>query len=204
MNRTALIALAALLSSCVSVLPEAPPPSARWQIRDVAIEAAGEPVAWTLGLEDPTATRDYDTTKIAVTRAPGRIEYFSDGEWTDRAPRLIGAALLRSFENSGRIKGVGTRVTLPVSKYILQTDLRRFEADVTKRPSTVEAAIYVRLTNGRSMVYAARLFQATEPAGSGKGPDAASALERAYARLQREIVAWTFEEADKAAAASKK
>jgi cholesterol transport system auxiliary component len=167
----------------------------RYTVSDVAVESAGAPVAWTLGVEEPDATLAYNTAKIALTRAPGRIEYYAGGEWVDRAPRLFGIALVRSFENSGAIKGVGSRLTLPVSTYVLQTDVRRLGVVHGGAEKRAEVAIFARLTNGRSAIHASKLFAASEPVASDNATAAALALDKGLSAVQREIVAWTLEEA---------
>src|SRR5690606_3944292 len=46
-----------LLQACVSVLPEAAPPSARYEVTDVSFANFDHaPVAWTLGIDEPGAT----------------------------------------------------------------------------------------------------------------------------------------------------
>ncbi len=193
--------LALLLSACVSVLPDAAPPSARYLVNDVTIEAGVAPVAWTLGVEDPEATLAYNTAKIALTRAPGRIEYYSGGEWVDRAPRLFGVALVRSFENTGAVKGVGSRLTLPVSTYVLQTDVRRLGVVHEDRDKRAEVGVFARLTNGRSAIHASKLFAASVPVTADTPAAAAAALDAGLTAIQREIVAWTLVEAAKMDAA---
>lgn len=195
-------AAALLLASCVSVLPDAPPASARYQVTDVTIE--GEPagsVSWTLGVEDPDATLAFNTSKIALSREPARIEYYAGGEWVDRAPRLFGAALVRSFENTGAIRGVGSRVTLPVSTYVLQTDIRKLTIMHQDGKKTADAAVFARLTNGRSVVYASKLFSASEPVSADNAGAAATALNAGLEKIQRDLVEWTIAEAEKASAA---
>ena len=188
------------LSACVSVLPEAAPASARYTVSDVAVETTAGPVAWTLGVEEPDATLAYNTAKIALTRSPGRIEYYAGGEWVDRAPRLFGVALVRSFENTGAIKGVGSRLTLPVSTYVLQTDIRRLGVAHAGGERRAEIAVFARLTNGRSVIHASKLFAASEPVSADKPEAAAAALDAGLSAIQREIVAWTLEEAGRAPA----
>lgn len=198
-NPKSLIPLFALaLSACVSVLPEAPPPSARYTIGDVMVETAAAPVSWTLGVEEPDATLAYNSAKIALSRAPGRIEYYAGGEWVDRAPRLFGVALVRSFENTGAIKGVGSRLTLPVSTFVLQTDIRRLGV-VQGDARRAEVAVFARLTNGRSAIHASRLFTASQAVSADTPAAAAAALDAALSAIQREIVAWTLEEAGRVA-----
>ena len=198
--RSLIPALALALSACVSVLPEAAPPSVRYTVSDVAVETASAPVSWTLGVEEPDATLAYNTAKIALTRAPGRIEYYAGGEWVDRAPRLFGVALVRSFENTGAVKGVGSRLTLPVSTYVLQTDIRRLGVVLAGGERRAEITVFARLTNGRSAIHASKLFSAAEPVAADNPTAAAAALDAGLSAIQREIVAWTLEEAGRAAA----
>lgn len=192
-------ALAAVaLAGCVSVLPDAQPPSARYLIEPVAYDGAATAVEWTLGVEDPMATRVYDTPKIALLREPGRVEYFARGEWADRAPRLVQAAIVRSFENSGRILGVGDRTMLPVSTYVLQTDIRGLQADYRGGAPTAHFSIYARLTNGRGKVYAARLFEHRAQADADSVPAVAAALDDTVAAAIAELVEWTVAEGNAA------
>jgi len=198
MRKISIVLGALLLQACVSVLPKAAPPSARYQVTDVSVADLGaSTVSWTLAVEDPEATLAFDTAKIAISREPARIEYYAGGQWVDRAPRLFGAALVRSFENTGVIRGVGNRVTLPVSTYALQTDIRKLTIDQASGRSA-EVAVFARLTNGRSKMYATRLFTATSPVSSDSADAAANALNAGLQSVQREIVAWTIAEADAA------
>ncbi|MCK5750145.1 MAG: hypothetical protein KAH44_28270, partial [Oricola sp.] len=90
------IFLALLSSACVSVLPEAAPPKPRFHIAPAdAAALGGERLNFTLVVEEPRATRVYDTVRIAVASAPGRIEYLGGAEWADRAPRLFQTAVIQ-------------------------------------------------------------------------------------------------------------
>jgi cholesterol transport system auxiliary component len=195
-RRVAFAASALALASCVSVLPEAAPASARYQVTDVTIDGAGrEAVAWTLGVEEPDATLAYNTAKIALSREPARVEYYAGGEWVDRAPRLFGAALVRSFENTGVVKGVGNRVALPISTYALQTDVRKLTITHQNGAMTADVAVFARLTNGRSVIHASKLFSASEPVSADNAGAAATALNAGLEKVQRELVEWTLAEA---------
>ncbi len=199
----AMLAAMTGLAACVSVLPDAPPASARYQVTDVTVAGDRSPVAWTLGVEEPEATLAFNTAKIALSREPARIEYYSGGEWVDRAPRLLGAALVRSFENTGAVKGVGSRVTLPISTFALQTDVRTLTITHENGSLSAEVSIFARLTNGRSIVHASKLFTAAEPVSADNAGAAATALNAGLEKIQRELVDWTLEEAEKAAEAPK-
>lgn len=195
------IACAVLLSAmgCVSVLPDAPPAAARYLIAPAEIEAAPAPdVAWSLAVEDPQSTRVFDTTKMALVRSPGRVEYYAAGEWADRAPRLVQAAIVRSFENSGRILSVGDRSSLPFSDFILKTDIRTMHAAYDGNRPTATVEIFARLTNPRGKVIAARLFSRQAPATRDGEQEVAAAFNEAMAVMLADIVEWSFAEANAA------
>ncbi|MBB5518386.1 ABC-type transport auxiliary lipoprotein family protein [Amphiplicatus metriothermophilus] len=198
MIRGCIVAGAALtLVACVSVLPEAAPPPPRYVLASAGFAAAGEAqVAWSLGVDDPAATRAYDTTKIALARAPGRIEYYAGGEWADRAPRLFLIALVRSFENSGRILSVGDLASSPSSDFILRTDIRAMHADYTSGRPIATVSVYAKLMSRRGEVYAARLFEHAVAVDDEGAAQVASAFDQAISALLSDIVEWTFAEAE--------
>jgi cholesterol transport system auxiliary component len=189
-----LVALAA--SGCVNVLPKAGPASPRFTLTPIEAVAPGSPVAWSLIVEDPQATRVYDNTKVALAREPGRIEFFADAEWADRAPRLVQTALIRSFENSGRILGVGDRTSLPVGDFALQTDIRAMEARLGPDGARAEVSIYARIVTSRGKVIAGRLFSSRRNVSGDLGPAAARALDEAVGAALADLLPWTFEQAE--------
>lgn len=194
----ALAAFAAVISAagCVSVLPKAAPAAPRYLLSPVAYEdIAAEPVGWSLAVEDPLATRVYDTTKIALMRAPGRVEFYANGEWADRAPRLVQSALVRSFENSGRILGVGDRGSMIVSDFVLQTDIRALHADYSGGAPAAVVSLYVRLTNSRGKVVAGRLFEQRISANADAVPEIAASFDKAVGATLASVVDWSIGEA---------
>lgn len=199
--RALAIAGALTAAGCVSLLPETTPAKPRYQIDALepgADASTGEPVGWSLVVDDPRATRAFDTVTIAVSTAPGKIEYFAGAEWADRAPRLFQSALVQSFEDSERILAVGDRGSVPIGDFVLQTDIRHIYLDVRERSPTASVSVYARLSDGRGKIYAARPVTARAPA-EGESADAViSAFNEAFDRVLAEIVAWTFEKGEEA------
>ncbi len=197
--RSVVFGLAFFASGCVSLLPETSPPKPRYHISAVTADAlAGAPVDWSLVVEDPHTTRVYDTTRIAVSTAPGKIEYFSGAEWADRAPRLFQTALVQSLEDSGRIIAVGDSSVVPVGDFILQSDLRGIQLDV-RGGRAASVSIYVRLTDGKGKIYAAQLFEISAPASSDGADDVIAAFDSAFASTIAGIVNWALNEGEAAA-----
>jgi len=195
-------ALFAALAGCVSVLPEAAPAKPRLHISAADADALmGEPLSFSLVIDDPRATRVYDTTRIAVAASPGRIEYLAGAEWADRGPRLFQTALIQTFEDAGRILAVGDRSAVPVADLVLQTDIRRMELAVSGGGQAAVVSVYARLTNGKGDVYAAKKFEARAPAGSSGAGDVYEAFDAAFDEVIAGLVGWAYEtgEAERAA-----
>lgn len=200
MTRVLLLVFLAALGGCVNVLPQARPAAPRYLLEPVKAESDGPVVSWSLAIEDPIATRAYDSPKIAAVREAGRVEFLGNGEWADRAPRLVQTAIIRSFENTGRILGVGDRTALVSATYVLQTDIRNLEADYLSGKPEARVTVFARLLNGRGKVLAARLFERRAGAGAGSPADLARAFDTASGAVIADLMSWTFEEGEKARA----
>ncbi len=196
------LSFALFASGCVSLLPETPPPAPRYHIAAAAGAALeGAPLDWSLTVEDPRAAGIYNTTRIAVSSAPGKIEFLTGAEWTDRAPRLFRIALVQTFEDAGRILAVGDRTAIPLGDIVLETDIRRMEMFLQNGSKEARLSIFARLSDGKGEIYAARLFDAASPARGADADAAVAALNDAFAQVIPDIAAWTYEKGDAARAA---
>lgn len=199
--RLVLSALALAASGCVSLLPETEPAQPRYTITAIdGDRLAGAPVDWSLLVDEPSAPRAYDAPKLAVSRTPGRIEYFTGGEWAGRVPRLFQTALIQSFEDSGRILSVGDAAAVPIADYTLQTDVRKIELDVADGGPQAAVEIYARFLSGRGRILAARRFSANEPTPGMGGDEVARAFDAAFDAVLADIGIWAFERGEAAAA----
>jgi cholesterol transport system auxiliary component len=86
-------------------------------------------VDWQVVVGTPVASADLNTTRIALTRAPGVVEYFAKGAWADNAPILLQTKLIESFEASGSIVAVGRDAAGLRPDFVLQSELRDFQAE---------------------------------------------------------------------------
>ncbi|MEL6371876.1 MAG: ABC-type transport auxiliary lipoprotein family protein [Pseudomonadota bacterium] len=190
------------LAACVSVLPEAAPAAPRFGVNDIEpTSPVKAPVTWRLSIDDPLATRAIDSTKIALTKNGHQFQYYSGGEWADRAPRLFQAALIRSFQNTDGIVGVGSRSTQPIADYILQTDLRAFEAKSASGELQAVVEIYARVTNIRGKTFSAKRFRQERSIGSDTAVNVAGALNGASGEIIEEMIDWSIASIETAEAA---
>ena len=116
----------ALLGGC-SLFSE-PPPQLYMLPSKHTYDADLPTVRWQLIVAEPVAPQSLDTARIALSHSPTKLDYFAASAWTDRAPVMIQGLIVESFENTGKILAVGRQDTDLRADYVLQTELRDFEA----------------------------------------------------------------------------
>jgi len=144
-RRDFLILSAAGLAGC-GLVPDVNKPLTLYTVKP-KLTLATQPakVTWQLVVSEPSAERDIDTTRIALTRTPNVIEYFADGNWSDTAPRMVQAKMIEAFESTNAIVAVGRDAAGLRADYILQSDLRDFEADYTNGAATAHVRLIAKL-----------------------------------------------------------
>jgi cholesterol transport system auxiliary component len=103
-------------------------------------------VEWQLVVERPVASAGINTQRIAVQRSPVTLDYFARANWTDQAPALVQTLLIESFENTGKIRAVTRESSQLRADYVLQIELREFQAEYDQAGLPPQA--HVRL-NGK-------------------------------------------------------
>ena len=86
-------------------------------------------VDWQLTIPLPVADAALNTARITLRQNPISLEYYARANLVDTAPQMIQTLLVESFENSGKIIGVGRQSVTLRADYSLLTDLREFQAE---------------------------------------------------------------------------
>ena len=135
------LALAAVLlplAGC-GVLPKREPIALYRPEAVVATDPAWPQANWQLRIARPYADDAHDSARILVRPQPGELQVYKGAAWTQPAPDLVLDTLLRAFDDSGRVAGVGRRGEGVGADYELLLDLRRFEADAPADGTAVAA-----------------------------------------------------------------
>ena len=163
------------------------------------------PVKWSLVVDEPSAARQIDTSRIALMNGQFHVEYYADVEWTDNAPAMVQLLLVQSFQNTGRLPVVApTRQTL-AADFLLLSNLRKFqvEKDASRTP---QAAVVIEVTllrmPRRSPVATARFDKAT-PVESDSIDAVTTAFDASLGDVMRRVVDWTLEKGSSAPAVSR-
>ena len=146
-------------------------------------------VDWQLVIGTPVASADLDTTRIALTRSPGVIEYFAKGAWADNVPILLQDKLIESFEASGAIVAVGRDAVGLRPDYVLQSELRDFQAEFTGDAATAHLRLTAKLVRmpDRRIIANIAIDQKVA-AGGGSLPEIVDAFDRAASEAFQEVV----------------
>jgi cholesterol transport system auxiliary component len=146
-------------------------------------------VKWQLVIGTPVASADLDTTRIALTRSPGVVEYFAKGAWADNAPILLQDKLIESFEASNAIVAVGRDAVGLKPDYVLQSELRDFQAEFTGGVPTAHlrlTAKLVRMPDRR--IIANFASEQKVPAAGNSLPQIVDAFDRAASEAFQDVV----------------
>lgn len=201
------LALAAALlplAGC-GVLPKREPIALYRPEAVVATDPAWPQANWQLRIARPYADDAHDSARILVRPQPGELQVYKGAAWTQPAPDLVLDTLLRAFDDSGRVAGVGRRGEGVGADYELLLDLRRFEADYADGAApTARIALGARLVrNDDDRVVASRVFEADAPADG----TAVAAVDRAFAQglgtVTTQLIGWTLDEGRRDAAAKR-
>ena len=181
------------------------PPSRQFTLTPVTSFPRGQPpVKWSLVVDEPTAARQIDTSRIALMDGPFRVEYYAEVEWADTAPAMVQLLLMQSFQNTGRLPVVApTRQTL-ATDFLLLSNLRKFQVE-TDASGTLEATVVLEATllkmPRRTPVATARFEKAT-PIDSKSTETLTAAFDASLSDVMRRVVDWTIQQGSAAAAVS--
>ncbi len=197
-RRLTLAALAATLAGCSSlILPGQGEPPQLYTLTPKSTFASDLPtVAWQLVVEPPVAAAGLNTSRIALQRTPVSLDYFARVNWTDSAPLLVQTRLIESFENTGKIVAVARESVRLRPDYLLQTELREFQAEYfpdARQPPLVRARIIAKLVRvSDRAIIASNAIERTERARVDDMGAIAEAFDEALGGMMKRVVEWTL------------
>jgi cholesterol transport system auxiliary component len=193
----ALAAGALLLGSC-SLIQAAEEPVDLYTITPKSTFDADMPsVFWQLAVEVPVAAANLNTGRIAIAQSATSSDYYTKTAWTDRAPLMIQTRIVDSFENSKKIVAVARESIGLRANYVLQPDLRNFEAMYFYGGAPIAhvriVAKLVRMPDRQ--IIGVATFERCVRAKADKVPKVVDAFDQALGSVMKRLVAWTLKAA---------
>jgi len=187
-RRHFMLAGGAALGGC-GVIPKVNDPVPLYTLSAVSeFEQSLPKVDWQLVVGTPVASADLNTTRIALTRSPGVIEYFANGAWADYAPVLLQGKLIESFEASKAVS-VGRDAVGLRPDYVLHSDLRDFQAEYAGAAPTAHLRLSAKLVRMPDRRIVANIVSEQKlPAAGNSLAEIVAAFDRAAAQAFEEVV----------------
>jgi cholesterol transport system auxiliary component len=182
------------LAGCGSLIgPSGPPPQI--YLLDPTLGPLDAPtVSWQLAVGVPTCDNSLGSQRIAIYRG-AIMDYYADAQWTDEAPNVVQTLLVEAFEKSGHISAVARDSDGLHSDYLLQLELRDFEAryDTQDGAPTVVVGLVARMLKvpGREVLGTLNASHQVK-ASENKIPAAVDAFSQATGAVLEEIVGWAL------------
>ncbi len=141
---------------------------------------------------EPTALRTLDSDQIVVRLSESELRFLARAQWGDRLPRIVQDRLVQTFEDTGRVGGVGKPGQGLAIDYQIITEIRAFEIS-TDGADTAVVEIFAKILDDRNgTVRRQRAFRAVAPVRGTTNPAFVSALDAAFAKVAADIVSWTL------------
>lgn len=197
--------LALALSGCAGLesLNEAGRPTNLYSLTPKSTFPTGMPkISSQIVVEEPTATAAVNTDRIAVFPSPLQVEYLPRARWVDRAPLIVQALLVESFENSGKVGAVGRSTAGLRAEYIIVSDLREFQANLTSpdlatSPLEIDVRLNIKVVDDwEDKIIASRSFEEKMISAGDDPLQIAQAFDQALGRAMRKAVEFSIREID--------
>jgi len=184
-----LLGAGGLLSAC-NVIPEVNKPLNLYSVSPKVAPVANPPALdWQLVVSEPKAGADLATNRIALTRAANRVEYFAEGVWSDAAPALVQSKLIEAFEDVVPQLAVGRDSAGLKPDYILQSELRDFEASYNGGGGEAVVRMTAKLVKmPERKIVKSISAEARQPASGGGLPAIVAAFETALGNVFNELI----------------
>lgn len=177
------------------VLPDVKTPTDLYTLSPKStFDAALPDVYWQLVVETPIAPASLNTGRIAVAPTPLATDYYATSAWTDRAPLMVQTLLIESFENSRHIVAVGRESVGLRANYVLQSELRHFEAEMFHGPNPyVRVRLNVKIVHmPERQIIGSRTFERCSRSNGDQVPDVVVAFDDALGAVLKRVVGWVL------------
>lgn len=180
------------LSGCTSLISKPTPDTYDITAPTTFPNLKGTSRAQILILE-PSALKVLDSDQIVIKPAGSIVEYLAKSQWADRVPKVVQAKLIETFENTDRVKAVAKPGEGLVIDYQIVSNIRAFQANYGDGISQAQVAISVKLVSDRTgKVVRSNVFNELVPLSSSSPLDVVTAIDSAFDKVARDIVAWTY------------
>ncbi len=202
MMRVLLLASTLVLSGCISLLPEPPPPPRVFALEAGQVERLqGAPINVVISVAAPGGERAILGSDL-IWRNGDELAYVAQTQWSNRASEALQGALVETLARQGRFRAA-VRAGDARSEYEVRWDVLDFEVQENGMSARFVADVKIISAANRQII-ASEIVSAEAPVSDRAASVAAQALARAAREGSARIGAFAADavSADQASAAS--
>ncbi len=181
---------ALLLAGCTLPQDNSPPPQAYLlEVGAFALPPARRSSNKTLLVTVPKAAPGFDSNRIAYTKQPLKLDYYSNNVWSDTPAKMLLPILVRAFESTGAFKAVVSPPAPALANLRVDVDVIRLQQEFSNLSSQVRFTARIKVVDMKSgHVLGTQVFEALEPAPSEDAYGAARAANAAVQKALGEMI----------------
>ncbi len=143
----------------------------------------------TLLVAVPKAAPGFDSNRIAYTKEPLKLDYYSNSVWSDTPAKMLLPIMVRAFEGTGAFKAVIAPPAPTLADMRVDVDVIRLQQEFMTQPSRVRLTARIKVLNMKSgHVLATQVFEVLEPAPSEDAYGAARATNAAVQKILGDMI----------------
>ncbi|RUQ29491.1 MAG: hypothetical protein EKK68_12100 [Candidatus Competibacteraceae bacterium] len=137
----------------------------------------------------PKAAPGFDSNRIAYTKQPLKLDYYSKNVWSDTPAKMLLPVLVRAFEGTGAFKAVVSPPAPVLANLRVDVDVIRLQQEFNGPSSQVRFTARIKVVDMKSgHVLGTQVFEALEPAPSADAYGAAQAANAAVQKALGEMI----------------
>jgi cholesterol transport system auxiliary component len=181
-----------LLAGCTpAILTQTKAPSSLLLEAEPRVAAAPRRTGHTLMVAAPEAQAGFDGQRMAYTKTPLTLDYYTQSEWADTPARMLSPLVVRTLESTGALRAVVSAPSPVPIELRLDLQLLRLQQEFFRKPSEVRLELRAKLFDvRRGQVLATRVIETVAPAPSEDAYGGARAASRATAAALEELAAF--------------
>jgi cholesterol transport system auxiliary component len=194
MRLAMVLSLSLVSAGCAGTLlgPSGEPPEV-YRLEIAAVAGGAERLPLALAVARPRAAASLDTERIAVVQPDSRFDHFAGVRWSEPAPQMLQALIVRVLQSDGRYEVVVAAPSRVPADLLLDVELRRFEAVYARgvESPTVRVEFQATLVDTRRARRVSSIVASAEAvAGSDRRGAVLEAFERATGESVHAMAAW--------------
>ena len=148
-------------------------------------------VSWQLFIEEPETDARLDTDRVIINKGNGEVTHAHGIRWVERLPLLILQLLFDLFDQSQKIKGVGSALDSIDADYILLIDVKTFEFMPCSKEVRIRLNAKLMDAQNREIV-GGKTFQREISVLDESMDHVMSAFIQSINEVGRDLVRWTL------------